>query len=52
MARGTLDDMYAVVYQAARDLGYSELEAMAYASEPDLFAADHPDMRSGIIGMC
>ncbi|WP_199178303.1 hypothetical protein [Mycobacterium hubeiense] len=35
---------YAVVYQAARDLGYSELEAMAYASEPDLFAADHPEI--------
>lgn len=35
---------YADVYQAARELGYSELEAMAYATEPDLFVADHPDV--------
>lgn len=35
---------YAVVYQTARDLGYSELEAMVYATEPDLLAGDHPDM--------
>lgn len=34
---------YSVLYTAARDLGYTELEAMRYASEPDLFAADHPD---------
>lgn len=33
---------YAVIYAAARDLGYSELEAMVYATEPDLFVADHP----------
>lgn len=38
---GTLP--YSVLYTAARDLGYTELEAMRYASEPDLFAADHPD---------
>jgi hypothetical protein len=35
---------YTAIYQAARDLGYSELQAMAYATEPDLFAADHPDV--------
>jgi hypothetical protein len=35
---------YAVVYAAARDLGYTELEAMAYATEPDLFVADHPEL--------
>lgn len=34
---------YSALYTAARDLGYTELEAMRYASEPDLFAADHPD---------
>ncbi|MEN4464329.1 hypothetical protein VXE65_20155 [Mycolicibacterium conceptionense] len=34
---------YKATYQAARDLGYTELEAMAYANEPDLFAANHPD---------
>ncbi|WP_193606293.1 hypothetical protein [Mycobacteroides abscessus] len=34
---------YSALYSAARDLGYTELEAMRYASEPDLFAADHPD---------
>lgn len=35
---------YAVIYAAARDLGYPELEAMAYATEPDLFVADHPEL--------
>jgi hypothetical protein len=35
---------YAAVYQASRDLGYSEMESMAYATEPDLFAADHPEV--------
>ncbi|MEW2484178.1 hypothetical protein AB0876_31795 [Mycobacterium sp. NPDC049093] len=33
---------YAAIYAAARDLGYSELEAMVYATQPDLFVADHP----------
>lgn len=33
---------YAGIYAAARELGYSELEAMAYATETDLFVADHP----------
>lgn len=37
------DDTYKATYRDARDLGYSELEAMAYASEPDLFADDHPE---------
>lgn len=33
---------YAAIYAAARDLGYSELEAMVYATQPDLFVTDHP----------
>lgn len=41
---------YSVVYSAARDLGYTELEAMGYAGEPDLFAADHPDVVVGLLG--
>lgn len=40
---------YSAVYTAARDLGYTELEAMGYAGEPDLFAADHPDVVSGLL---
>lgn len=38
---GALD--YSAVYSAAIELGYSELQAMAYATEPDLFVADNPD---------
>ncbi|MBS1693140.1 MAG: hypothetical protein JST91_13070 [Actinobacteria bacterium] len=41
---------YSAVYTAARDLGYTELEAMGYAGEPDLFAADHPDVVVGLLG--
>ncbi len=43
MAAGGGGESYAVIYAAARDLGYSEIEAMAYACEPDLFVVDHPD---------
>ncbi|GAT01300.1 hypothetical protein [Mycolicibacterium fortuitum] len=38
------DLTYAAVYAAARDLGCPEIEAMVYATEPDLFIADHPDV--------
>lgn len=34
---------YSMVYAAAQELGYSELQAAAYAREPDLFLADNPD---------
>lgn len=42
---------YSVVYAAARDLGYTEVEAMGYAGAPDLFTADHPDVAAGLLAV-
>ncbi|SLH41931.1 hypothetical protein [Mycobacteroides abscessus] len=38
---------YSTVYSAAQELGYSELQSMAYATEPDLFVYDNPDWDFG-----
>lgn len=39
---------YSAVFAAAGELGYSELQAMAYATDPDLFVAENPDWDFGI----
>ncbi|MFN6548098.1 hypothetical protein [Mycolicibacterium nivoides] len=44
---GSTDLTYAAVYAAARDLGCPEIEAMVYATEPDLFIANYPDVTFG-----
>lgn len=39
---------YSTVFAAARELGYSELEAMSYATDPQLFVAENPDWDLGV----
>lgn len=38
---------YSEVYAAAEELGFSEQQAMTYATMPDLFVADNPDWDFG-----